>query len=70
MKYLKVWEGAVSGSLGGRDDGYPETKTQVINNIEELISSYDGDATYFKLREIPLKDIKSIVSIYNDLLES
>lgn len=64
MKYLKVWEGAVSGSLGGRDDGYPETKAELINSIEELVSSFDRGATYFKLREIPMEDIKALIMEY------
>ena len=67
MKYLKVWEGAVSGSLGGRDDGYPETKAELINSIEELVSSFDRGATYFKLREIPLNDIEAVINAYKDL---
>lgn len=67
MKYLKVWEGVISGSLGGRDDGYPETEVELINSIEELVSSFDRSATYFKLREIPLNDIEAVINAYKDL---
>jgi hypothetical protein len=57
--YLKMWQGVVSGSMGGRDDGQPETKTRVIDNLEDLVSTYDAKAKYFKLEPV---DITSVVS--------
>jgi len=31
MKYLVLWEGVVTGSMGGRDDGYPEDKMALVS---------------------------------------
>ena len=65
MKYLKVWTGVTSGSHLGRDDGYPEEKIRVINSLEELVTSYSGKATYYKLS---LMDIKDAVKVAGELL--
>lgn len=34
--YLKQYMGVTSGTMGGRDDGYPEVKHRVYHSIEEL----------------------------------
>jgi len=31
MKYLVMWEGRVTGSMAGRDDGYPEDKMALVS---------------------------------------
>lgn len=36
MKFLKVYTDVITGSMAGRDDGYPCTKYVVYNNIEQL----------------------------------
>lgn len=35
-KYLKTWMGTVSGSMAGRDDGYPERKYKVYETLTDL----------------------------------
>ena len=34
--YLKQYMGVTSGTMGGRDDGYPEVKHRVFHSIEDL----------------------------------
>ena len=40
MKFLKVYTDVITGSMAGRDDGYPCTKYVVYNNIEQLAKNY------------------------------
>ena len=64
MKYLKTWVGRTSGSHLGRDDGYPEDKSQVIESLDELVRTYSDAAKYYKLEPV---DVKSAVSAIKDL---
>lgn len=50
-KYLKTWTGVVTGSMAGRDDGYPITKQAMYDSIEDLTRNYkkDKDEKYYKL---------------------
>ena len=66
MSYLKVWMGTVSGSPGGRDDGYPEQKTRVVDELEELVRTFDPKAVYYRLEEIPSEDMEAVVRAVND----
>lgn len=36
LKYVKIYLGVVTGSYAGRDDGYPEVKHKLYDNLEEL----------------------------------
>jgi hypothetical protein len=65
-KYLKVWQGTISGSLGGRDDGYPETKTRVIEDLEELIDTYDANADYFRLTPVNAEKLQNYIDVAKD----
>lgn len=63
MKYLKVWQGFVTGSMGGRDDGYPETKYKLIDSLEVLVDTFDEKAEYYKLTPA---DVNAVVSAVNE----
>ena len=39
QRYLVEYEGYVTGSLGGRDDGYPCDKQAVFDSLESLVES-------------------------------
>ena len=67
MKYLKVWMGFVTNSLMGRDDGYPEQKSAVIDSMDELVATFDPKAKYFKLEPIPAAAVQAIVTAAKDL---
>jgi hypothetical protein len=40
VKYMKTYTAFTSGSLGGRDDGYPYTKSMFFTNIRDLANDY------------------------------
>lgn len=63
MKYLKVYEGVVTNSFAGRDDGYPETKYTVYKDLTSLSKDFGNkkDERYFKLEELDLKTLKEHV---------
>ena len=65
MKYLKTWAGVTSGSHLGRDDGYPEQKSRIIESMEELVNSYDDKAKYYKLEPV---EVGAAVKTMIDLL--
>lgn len=48
-KYLKKYQGVTSGTLGGRDDGHPMTKYTVLDDMTDVVKSFDLDATYFEI---------------------
>jgi hypothetical protein len=58
MKLLAVWTGVVSGSLGGRDDGYPEEKYRVFSSFNELPDSLCKEPTLkiYRLHKILKED--------------
>lgn len=37
MKYAVIYMGVVTGSFAGRDDGYPQQKTVLLNKDSDLI---------------------------------
>lgn len=38
-RYLIEYQGYTSGTPGGRDDGYPETKYVIFDTVDKLVSS-------------------------------
>lgn len=54
MKYLKVYTGSVTGSFMGRDDGHPEQKYKMYDNLNDLLREYGTkkDEQYFRLKEL------------------
>lgn len=56
MKYLKVWMGVTSGSYLGRNDGYPERKFSVIENLDDLVRGFDDNAEYYILEKVDLTE--------------
>ena len=72
MKFLKVYTGVITDSLGGREDGYPCTKYEVYNNIEQLSKNYGTKANekYYSLKEIDPEELANeVVSIKRELEE-
>ncbi len=58
-KILRTYMGVIRGSLGGREDGYPERKYSSHTTLEGAVSlgSRDSHVEYFELVPIPKKDI-------------
>jgi len=58
-KILRTYMGVVRGSLGGRDDGFPERKYSSYTTLEGAVSSdsHDSRVEYFELVPIPKEDI-------------
>lgn len=51
---LKTYTAIRTGSMAGRDDGYPYTEQLVIKTPEQLIATFGkhSDEKYYKLSEI------------------
>lgn len=58
--FLKTWQGVTSGTLGGRDDGYPEIKYRVYDSVEQLARDYgtSRDEKYFILTPVDADEIE------------
>lgn len=82
MKILKVYTGPITDSYAGRDDGLPETKLALYNNMESLAKSYGEEKSlagrygikantkYYKLEEIdPKKIANEVAFVKKDLKE-
>jgi hypothetical protein len=54
-KYLKTYMGVISGSMAGRDDGYPEEKRVYYNDLAKLIADHGKhpEEKYYVLTEMP-----------------
>lgn len=67
-KYLKIWEGIITGSIAGRDDGYPETKYSVYNSLEDLSISFGKfkDEKHYKLEKINDDELEKIVRDFRE----
>lgn len=51
-KYLKTFMGVVTGSMAGRDDGYPEMKHRLYDSLEDLAADPTvEDETVYELVE-------------------
>ncbi len=64
MNYLMVWQGVVTNSLHGRDDGQPQMKERVIRSTEELVRTFRRDAEYYRLTPV---DVSAAVAALKDL---
>lgn len=63
MRYLKKWEGVVTGSMAGRYDGYPETKYEYYDDIESLARSmgeHAGEEIY-ELHPVNYSELRKVV---------
>lgn len=72
-KVLVTWMGVTSGSLGGRDDGYPERKLSVIKADEAFKSKSAlkrSSEEYFRLVRIPLEEVIEKVKLEKINLEN
>jgi len=64
MKYLKTYMGVTSGSMAGRDDGYPEMKFRHYDNFEDLAKDFGKckDEKYYYLTEINNEELEKEVA--------
>lgn len=71
MKFLKMYTSVITGSIAGRDDGYPCTKYEVYNNIEELSKDYGtkSNEKYYNLEEIDPEKLANEVTLIKKELE-
>lgn len=69
LKLLKVWEAPITGSLGGRDDGYMETKYALLS-IDTIAKNFkkNNSARYFRIEEMSSGEIEKIVNETNEKL--
>lgn len=67
-KYLKIWEGVITGSMAGRDDGFPETKYSVYNSLEDLSRGFrkNKDERYYKLERINDSELEKAVNDFRE----
>lgn len=70
MKYLKTWMGKSAGGTGGfagDSGGYPEMQFRIIESIDDLVKTYDAKAKYFKLTEVNVSTVVSVVADFKGL---
>lgn len=62
-KFLKLYEGVTSGTLGGRDDGFPETKHVVYDTIQPLALDFGKrkNEQYFILEPLAPEQLEHYV---------
>jgi len=66
MKYLVTYMGHTTGSFLGRDDGYPELKTSVLEKDSDLLKFPMSDAKFYLLTPT---DVSSIIQKQKQLLK-
>ena len=71
MKFLKVYTDVITGSMAGRNDGYPCTKYVVYDNIEQLSKNHGtkADEKYYNLEEIDPENLANEVALIKKELE-
>jgi len=57
MKYLITYMGDRTGSFMGRDDGYPELKTVLVENDADLLKYKGKDIKYYLLSPVDVTNI-------------
>ena len=69
-KYLKVYTTLTSGTMAGRDDGYPEDKMGFVNE-ESMAKNYNSQRNerYFEVRELSKEEVQGIVKPTLERLE-
>lgn len=62
-KYLKVWQGEITGSFAGRYDGFFEEKYQIYDSIESLATEFGRHSgeEYYELKAVSNSDIAELV---------
>lgn len=66
MKYLVKWEGVVTGSIGGRDDGYPETKTAVVDERSLLNYKNIKGLEVYEIAKLAESTVKQLLKNLED----
>ena len=69
MRYLKTYDGVITGSFMGRDDGYPETKYEFYDNIEDMAKSYGSERReqFFEVSRLNFLEIKEMKKDMDEL---
>ena len=60
MKYVKIWMGFVTGSMAGRNDGFPERKHRFYETKETLLQElgkHSKDETIYALEELDMNKL-------------
>lgn len=70
-KYLKTYTSITSGTIGGREDGYPYTQTQLHENIEVLAKNYGTkeDEKYYILEAVNEEEFEQKIQEIKERLE-
>lgn len=63
-RYLKVWDGHVTGSFMGRDDGHPKEQIVIYDSIDRVARNYGlhTNEKYYTLGEVNYKELEEEVS--------
>jgi len=63
LKFLKTYSGFTSGTLGGRNDGYLETKYVTYDSFEKLVENYGSKSNecYYSLTPIDEDNLNNAV---------
>ncbi len=64
-KFLKTYEGVVVGSFAGRDDGFPEDKSEVFYSLAELLA--DGEQLKEKIFELKELSPRRLAALKKEL---
>ncbi|PLS19533.1 hypothetical protein CVD28_03705 [Bacillus sp. M6-12] len=71
-KYLKSYTAITSGTMAGRDDGYPYTAYQVYNDIEE-VAKFHGtrrDEQYFEIHAVNEEEFQKEIQLAKERIEA
>ena len=62
MKYVVTYMGVVTGSLAGRDDGYPQQKTALLEKDADLIRFANlPELQVYTLTPVPINTVNFLI---------
>jgi hypothetical protein len=70
-KYLKSFTAITSGTMAGRDDGYPYTDYHVYNSIED-VAKYHGtrrDEQYFEIHAVNEEEFEKEIQLTKERIQ-
>jgi hypothetical protein len=69
---LQVYQGVSSGSYMGRDDGYPETKLHLFNDLAAIVPFFGRSSSeqYYELTPIDSADLSKQVEAIKAIYEA
>lgn len=65
ITYAMVWEGRTEGTVGGHNDGWPETKIKIIKTLDSLVANAKENHNAVFYRMIPI-DVKPLITVIDD----